>query len=92
MTRTRFADGSTLISTKLWKNGAVLSSKAADSHSAENGHAPTRDVHHQAGRFHHGELASIFEVTAARDRNAKRLERALRRLRDATSDSEEAGP
>ena len=61
--RTTRRPGSTRTSTKLWKNGAVLQSKAADSHSAENGQAPNWRVHHQAGRFHHGVCASIFATT-----------------------------
>jgi hypothetical protein len=43
----------------------VLLSNAADSHSAENGHAPNCRVHHQAGRFHHGVCASILATAAA---------------------------
>ncbi len=64
-TRTRCADGSTRISTKLWKNGASLESNSADSHSAVNGHPPRSRVHHQAGRFHQGVDASIFFATSA---------------------------
>ena len=37
----------------------------ADSHSAENGQALNRVVHHHAGRFHHGVRASILPVTTA---------------------------
>ena len=35
-----------------------MASKAADSHSAEKGQAPTRLVHHHAGRFQGGVVAS----------------------------------
>jgi hypothetical protein len=42
-----------------------LASKAAESHSAENGRPPKRLVHHQAGHSHRGVVASILATTAA---------------------------
>jgi hypothetical protein len=41
-----------------------LASKAAESHSAENGQPPKRPVHHQAGHFHRGVVGSILATTA----------------------------
>jgi hypothetical protein len=41
-----------------------LASQAADSHSAENGQPPKRFVHHPAGQFHRGVVASNFAMTA----------------------------
>jgi hypothetical protein len=42
-----------------------LASKAAESYSAENGQTPNRFVHHHAGHFHPGVVASILATTAA---------------------------
>ena len=47
-------------------NGATSASKAADSHSAEDGQPPKRFVHHPAGQSHRGVVASIFATTAGR--------------------------
>jgi hypothetical protein len=40
-----------------------LASKAADSHSAEKGQAPQCSVHHHAGCFQAGVVATIFATT-----------------------------
>ena len=63
MMRTRCAEGSTRTSTKLWKKGATLESKADDSHSGENGHASSLSVHHHSGSFGSVTLAAILDRT-----------------------------
>ena len=50
---------------KLWYNGATFASKAAESHSTENGKPPKRLVHHEAGHPHRDVVASILATTAA---------------------------